>query len=167
MHNDAYMTDTYEIDGPAGKKPIVRLKSYAGGNYTCKQVWESPEKSSQVLHRRGFRNRRDVIPGPHRRRAGLHQLRPPADPRPRRHRLPRHHGRPAKDSRRPFLAHCWNRHCGCSRTLAETRFERGAEVRVVSDFFLIWIDEFSYGWQVQYEDGNGQEIEYSPYVDAP
>ena len=35
MHNDAYMTDTYEIDGPAGKKPIVRLKSYADDINTC------------------------------------------------------------------------------------------------------------------------------------
>lgn len=78
--------------------------------------------------------------------------------------------------------------------LVEIRFERGAGVRVVSDFFdlsssmnhhgccpgylahfdepvgeihLIWIDEFSYGRQVQYDDENGQEIEYSPYVDAP
>jgi len=35
MHNDAYMTDTYEIDGPAGEKPIVRLKSYADDINTC------------------------------------------------------------------------------------------------------------------------------------
>jgi hypothetical protein len=35
MHNDAYMTDTYEIDGPAGKKPIVRLKSYSDDINTC------------------------------------------------------------------------------------------------------------------------------------
>lgn len=78
--------------------------------------------------------------------------------------------------------------------LTEARLERGAEERVVTDFFdlsssmnhhgccpgylahfdqpvgdvhLIWIDEFSYGWNVQYWDGNDQEIESSPYTDAP
>jgi len=78
--------------------------------------------------------------------------------------------------------------------LTGARIERGAEERVVEDFFdlsssmnhhgccpgylahfdqpvgdvrLIWIDEFSYGWVVHYQDGSGQEIESSPYVDAP
>ncbi len=35
MHNDAYMTDTYEIDGPIGRKPFIRKKSYADGINTC------------------------------------------------------------------------------------------------------------------------------------
>jgi hypothetical protein len=78
--------------------------------------------------------------------------------------------------------------------LVKTRFERGSQVREVADFFdlsssmnhhgccpgylanfdqpvgdvhLIWIDEFSYGWVVHYVDADGQEIENSPYVDAP
>ena len=37
----------------------------------------------------------------------------------------------------------------------------------VGDVHLIWIDEFSYGWEVQYVDGNDQKIESVPYVDAP
>ena len=35
MHNDSYMTDTYEIDGPTGRKPVVKLKSYADDINTC------------------------------------------------------------------------------------------------------------------------------------
>ncbi len=37
----------------------------------------------------------------------------------------------------------------------------------LGDVHLIWIDEFSYGWAVNYVDADGQEIESSPYVDAP
>jgi hypothetical protein len=78
--------------------------------------------------------------------------------------------------------------------LTGARLERGAEERVVTDFFdlsssmnhhgccpgylahfdqplgdvhLIWIDEFSYGWTVHYQDGSRQEIESSAYTDAP
>jgi len=78
--------------------------------------------------------------------------------------------------------------------LTGARLERGADEWVVSDFFdlsssmnhhgccpgylahfdqpagdvhLIWIDEFSYGWTVHYQDGDGQEIESLPYTDAP
>jgi hypothetical protein len=35
MHNDAYMTDTYEIDGPGNHQPEVLLRSYAEGTNTC------------------------------------------------------------------------------------------------------------------------------------
>jgi hypothetical protein len=78
--------------------------------------------------------------------------------------------------------------------LTGVRFERGVEERVVTDFFdlsssmnhhgccpgylahfdqpvgdvhLIWIDEFSYGRNVQYMDGSGQEIGSLPYTDVP
>jgi hypothetical protein len=35
MHNDAYMTDTYEIDGPSGVNPEVDMISYADDVNTC------------------------------------------------------------------------------------------------------------------------------------
>lgn len=35
MHNDSYMTDTYEIDGPLGVRPQVQQHSYAEGVNTC------------------------------------------------------------------------------------------------------------------------------------
>jgi len=35
MHNDAYMSDTYELDGPAGLAPEVLSRSYAEGVNTC------------------------------------------------------------------------------------------------------------------------------------
>ena len=35
MHNDAYMTDTYEIAGPTGVNPQVLIKSHADGINTC------------------------------------------------------------------------------------------------------------------------------------
>ncbi|MCP4608606.1 MAG: hypothetical protein GY845_07820, partial [Planctomycetes bacterium] len=35
MHNDAYMSDTYEIAGPSGIDPQVILRSYADGPNTC------------------------------------------------------------------------------------------------------------------------------------
>ncbi len=38
MHNDAYMTDTYENAGPTGVTPEVTLKSYADGTNTCVTV---------------------------------------------------------------------------------------------------------------------------------
>jgi hypothetical protein len=38
MHDDAYMTDTYEIAGPANIDPQVSLKSYADGTNTCVTV---------------------------------------------------------------------------------------------------------------------------------
>jgi hypothetical protein len=37
----------------------------------------------------------------------------------------------------------------------------------VGDVHLIWIDEFSYGRNVQYMDGSGQEIGSLPYTDVP
>jgi hypothetical protein len=38
MHNDSYMTDTYEIAGPAGEDPRVDQHSYADGVNTCVTV---------------------------------------------------------------------------------------------------------------------------------
>ena len=35
MHNDSYMSDTYELPGPLGQDPKVKLKSYADGTNTC------------------------------------------------------------------------------------------------------------------------------------
>jgi len=35
MHNDAYMTDTYEVNGPTGVNPDVTLHSYAEGTNLC------------------------------------------------------------------------------------------------------------------------------------
>lgn len=35
MHNDAYMTDTYQVSGPMGVNPEVRLQSYAEGTNLC------------------------------------------------------------------------------------------------------------------------------------
>ncbi len=35
MHDDAYMSDTYELPGPMGKNPYVKLQSYANGTNTC------------------------------------------------------------------------------------------------------------------------------------
>jgi hypothetical protein len=35
MHNDSYMTDTYEIAGPAGTNPLIDLTSYADDMNTC------------------------------------------------------------------------------------------------------------------------------------
>ncbi len=35
MHNDSYMTDTYEIDGPSGVNPVVDLQSYGESVNTC------------------------------------------------------------------------------------------------------------------------------------
>jgi hypothetical protein len=38
MHNDAYMTDTYEIDGPLGVNPEVDLMSFADDINTCATI---------------------------------------------------------------------------------------------------------------------------------
>jgi hypothetical protein len=38
MHNDAYMTDTYETDGPSGASPVVQLERYSDGVNTCVTV---------------------------------------------------------------------------------------------------------------------------------
>ncbi len=38
MHNDAYMSDTYEIAGPAGIDPQVILRSYAEGPNSCATI---------------------------------------------------------------------------------------------------------------------------------
>ncbi len=38
MHNDAYMSDTYEIAGPAGIDPQVTLRSYAEGPNSCATI---------------------------------------------------------------------------------------------------------------------------------
>ncbi len=38
MHDDAYMTDTYRWDGPAGTSPRVELRSYAEQTNTCATI---------------------------------------------------------------------------------------------------------------------------------
>lgn len=38
MHNDAYMTDTYEIDGPSGLSPEIAQQSYYDGMNTCATI---------------------------------------------------------------------------------------------------------------------------------
>lgn len=35
MHNDAYMTDSYEIDGPQGRSPVTHARSYSEAINTC------------------------------------------------------------------------------------------------------------------------------------
>lgn len=47
MHNDAYMTDTYEVSGPLGKNPEVTLKSYARGNNLC--VTNTFDRKGRIL----------------------------------------------------------------------------------------------------------------------
>lgn len=38
MHNDAYMTDTYEISGPLNNNPDIIYQSYANGPNTCATI---------------------------------------------------------------------------------------------------------------------------------
>ncbi len=59
MHNDAYMSDTYEWDGPIGMNPEIVYKSYADGINNCVTI--TYDKQGRILLTNTGRNRFQIL----------------------------------------------------------------------------------------------------------